>query len=140
MKRFLILTLIVAFCIPLMASSTFAQAVDAPEKPKAEKTDEKKKRKKPGVNEEFGHFMRIRRDEKRKPVAMETSVTRYIGKDADGKQVIVDLIGVVHIGEKSYYEQLNKEFEQYDALLYELVAPEGPSSPKVVAKRQKKRE
>ena len=129
MKRFLILTLIATFCMPLLECSAFAQAVEAPEKPKAEKKSKKKKNR-GAINDEFGDFMRIRRDEKRKPVAMETSVTRFIGKDSDGNQVVVDLIGVVHIGEKKYYEQLNREFEQYDALLYELVAPEGTVIPK----------
>jgi hypothetical protein len=42
----------------------------------------------------------------------------------------VDLVTAVHIGEKSYYEQLNREFEGYDAVLYELVAPEGTRVPK----------
>ena len=41
------------------------------------------------------------------------------------EELIIDLIGVVHVGEKAYYEQLNDSFKQYDALLYELVAPEG---------------
>ena len=37
----------------------------------------------------------------------------------------VDLIGAVHIGDIAYYDELNKQFTQYDALLYELVAPPG---------------
>ncbi len=45
--------------------------------------------------------------------------------------VEVHLIAAVHIGEKSYYDQLNKDFKGYDAVLYELVkskdaAPPGP--------------
>ena len=35
--------------------------------------------------------------------------------------VAVHLIGAVHIGEKNYYESLNREFRGYDAVLYELV-------------------
>src|SRR5262249_15762029 len=31
----------------------------------------------------------------------------------------------VHIGERAYYKKLNKIFEQYDVLLYELVGPQG---------------
>jgi hypothetical protein len=31
----------------------------------------------------------------------------------------------VHVGDPAYYAQLNRRFKQYDALLYELVAPEG---------------
>lgn len=79
--------------------------------------------------EEFQHFLRIRRDGKGRAKAMETSVTRYIGKNAAGETVTVDLIGVVHIGEKSYYEQLDELFKGYDGLLYELVAPEGTRIP-----------
>jgi hypothetical protein len=77
----------------------------------------------------FQDFLRVRRDEKKKPVSMETSVTRYIGKNAAGDTVTVDLIGVVHVGEKSYYQQLNVLFESYEGLLYELVAPEGTRIP-----------
>ncbi len=79
---------------------------------------------------EMDLFMRIRRDKQDKPIAMETSVTRYVTKNADGERVTVDLIGVVHIGEKEYYEKLNDLFTKYDALLYELVAPEGTVIPK----------
>jgi hypothetical protein len=41
----------------------------------------------------------------------------------------VDLIGAVHVGDVDYYQTLNRHFEQYDALLYELVAPEGTAVP-----------
>ena len=74
-------------------------------------------------------FLRVRNDAKQKPLAMETAIVRYSGTDAQGQPVIVDLIGVVHIGEKDYYEELNERFQEYDALLYELVAPEGPRVP-----------
>ncbi len=49
--------------------------------------------------------------------------------------VTVDLIGVVHIGEKDYYEALDKSFADYDAVLYELVAPKGTRIPKDAAER-----
>lgn len=70
-------------------------------------------------------FIRIRQSESGAPLAMQTAVVRYVRSDGQGGEVAVDLIGVVHIGEKEYYEELNKSFSQYDALLYELVAPEG---------------
>ncbi len=79
---------------------------------------------------DIGRFMRIRRDADDNPLAMETSVTRYVTKNADGERVTVDLIGVVHIGEQDYYEKLNELFTKYDALLYELVAPEGTVIPR----------
>ncbi len=76
------------------------------------------------------HFMRIRKDPKGRPVSLDTSITRYELTNDDGKTVHVDLIGAVHIGEKEYYQQLNKEFEKYDSMLFELVAPEGTVIPK----------
>lgn len=69
-------------------------------------------------------FVRIKEDKNGKAVALQTSTTRY-SKKSGADEIIVDLIGVVHIGEKDYFKKLNKQFEQYDALLYELVAPEG---------------
>jgi hypothetical protein len=35
----------------------------------------------------------------------------------------VDLVGAVHIGDAAYYQQLNKEFKAYEAVLYEMVKP-----------------
>ncbi len=75
------------------------------------------------------HFMRVRRDRRKKPVAFETSITRYLGTNDEDEKVYVDLIGVVHIGEEDYYRQINDRFGEYDAVLYELVAPEGTRVP-----------
>ena len=94
---------------------------------KEEKTaDEKPTRKKSAHD----RFMRIRKDAKGRPVALETSIVRYQMKNEDGEIINVDLIGAVHVGGKDYYEELNKQFEKYDGLLYELVAPEGTVIPK----------
>lgn len=68
-----------------------------------------------------GKFIRVLRDDDKKPVALQTATTRYAVMRGDG-ELVVDLIGVVHVGDKKYYRQLNKQFEQYDVLLYELVA------------------
>ena len=74
-------------------------------------------------------FIRIERNENRDPAALQTAIAKYV--PAGGQQgVEIDLVAVVHIGEKAYYERLNKEFEKYDAVLYELVAPEGNKPPK----------
>jgi hypothetical protein len=51
----------------------------------------------------------------------ETAVVTFKNKDG----VAVRLVGAIHIGEKHYYEDLNKSFENDDAVLYELVAPKG---------------
>jgi len=62
-------------------------------------------------------FIRIEEDDK--AARLQTSVTRY---EKDG--VTVDLIGAVHIADKKYYADLNKSFEKYDALLFEMVGGE----------------
>jgi hypothetical protein len=74
-------------------------------------------------------FLRVERDKKGEPLTLQTATVRYRPASGEG-ELVVDLIGVVHIGEKSYYERLNGQFEQYDVLLYELVAPEGTRVPK----------
>lgn len=75
-------------------------------------------------------FIRIRRNDKKDVVAMDTAVVRYVPAGADREGVSVDLVGAVHIGDKSYYDDLNKLFAGYDVVLYELVAPEGTRIPK----------
>ena len=113
----------------------FAQATEAKSDAAiASDTSDDKKDRKSGSDSSsansMDHFMRVRKSSKRKPVAFETSVTRYIAKNNDGENVYVDLIGVVHIGEQAYYDKLNRIFENYDSVLYELVAPEGTVIPK----------
>jgi hypothetical protein len=75
-------------------------------------------------------FIRVRRNDQKRPVAMETSIVRYVPMGDDRPGVAVDLIGAVHIGDKSYYDELNKLFQSYEVVLYELVAPEGTRIPK----------
>ena len=74
-------------------------------------------------------FIRLRKDEEGKPVALETAIVRYVPASGEGG-VTLDLIGAVHVGDKKYYENLNKRFEQYDAMLFELVAEKGTKIPK----------
>ena len=66
-------------------------------------------------------FVRLERDAKGVPTAMQTSIVKYAGQGG----VEIDLISVVHVGDKAYYEHLNKVFDRYDTVLYELVAPAG---------------
>jgi hypothetical protein len=79
-------------------------------------------------------WVRIQHDRRGKPLAMQTAIVRYVPRDAvpDPRkaQVTVDLIGAVHIGDRAYYRELNRRFRQYDALLYELVAPAGTQIPR----------
>jgi hypothetical protein len=83
-------------------------------------------------------WVRLEHDERGQIVGMQTAVIRYArpaapnstngtpkSKDLAPPDVVVDLIGAVHIADIAYYRQLNERFKQYDAVLYELVAPEG---------------
>src|SRR5438445_513398 len=54
-------------------------------------------------------FIRLIRDGHGEPQAMETAIVCYVpAKEGDRPGLSVELIGAVHVGEKAYYEQLNK--------------------------------
>jgi hypothetical protein len=57
---------------------------------------------------------------------LEVGVGTY--KNEDG--VTVHLVGAVHVGDKRYYKELDKLFESYDALLYEMVKPADAGAPR----------
>lgn len=82
-----------------------------------------------GKSERTESFLRLVRDKKDVPRSMDTAIVTYAPDDDTREGLTVDLIGAVHVGERSYYEQLNSEFEKYDALLYELVAPDDDNVP-----------
>ncbi len=75
-------------------------------------------------------YIRITRDKEDEPIALQTAIVHFVPVDADAGNLHVDLVGAVHVGEKSYYDALNDAFEDYDVVLYELVAPEGTRVPK----------
>lgn len=75
-------------------------------------------------------WVRLELDKQQEPVALEVAIVRYVKpkyarQPASKVPEYVDLVGAVHIGDRKYYDQLNRRFRTYDALLYELVAPEG---------------
>ncbi|MFK7768780.1 MAG: hypothetical protein AB8B55_16280 [Mariniblastus sp.] len=72
-------------------------------------------------------FLRVTKDDSQNPLSMQTAITRY--RPAKG-ELVVDLVGAVHIGEADYYKRLNEQFKNYDVVLYELVAPKGTKIPK----------
>lgn len=74
-----------------------------------------------GVRSEF---TRIATDEEGAPESLQLAIVTYAPSGSD-RDVRIDLISAVHVGEKTYYAQLNALFEDYDALLYELIAPPG---------------
>src|SRR4051812_27964936 len=63
---------------------------------------------------EEAKFIRVRRDDEDRPVAMETAVVHYTSKTRPG--ISIDLVGAVHIADRSYYDELNKLFEKYDVV------------------------
>lgn len=103
-------------------------APEAPEEPASEGDAPATEQGDEDASSDKPAFIRVTRDDRDEPKAMETAIVSYtktkVG-DEEGEDLVVDLIGAVHIGELSYYDALNKEFQAYDALLYELVAPEG---------------
>ena len=68
--------------------------------------------------------MTMNPDRPKVPQSLDTSIIRFVPKDEKLAKagVSVDLIGAIHIGDQGYFQQLNSEFEKYDALLYEMVA------------------
>jgi hypothetical protein len=63
---------------------------------------------------------------------LQTSTVTY--RNADG--VTLDLVGAVPIAAASYYDGLNEQFKQYDAVLYEMVKPRGAAAPSRDEERQ----
>ncbi len=74
-------------------------------------------------------FLRVNKNGK-KPLSLQTAVVTYKSEVPEHAGVEVALIGAVHIGEKSYYDELNKLFKNYDALLYEMVSDPNQGVPK----------
>lgn len=106
-----------------LASDALAEPPKAvAEKPAAAKNAIEKKEKKEG-------FVRLVRDAQNRPETLDTAIVHYAVDGADANAVTVDLIGAIHIGDAAYYQQLNREFQKYDVVLYELVAPEGRNVP-----------
>jgi len=52
------------------------------------------------------------------PIALETAIVSY-KKD----KVQIDLVAVVHVGDRGYYRDLNREFKKYDVVCFEMIMP-----------------
>ena len=100
-----------------------AATVAAPETAKEAKSDAK-----------FGSdWVRLQYDDNRQPLGLQTAIVRYVPAQVGGPRLpatSVDLVAAVHVGDAAYYAELNRRFDQYDAMLYELVAPEGTVVPR----------
>jgi hypothetical protein len=72
-------------------------------------------------------FLRLTRDDADQPQALETSIVEYVGSvEHNGRSQPLQ----VHLGGGGYYETLDRLFADYDAVLYELVAPPNARVPK----------
>ena len=67
-------------------------------------------------------FARVTEDEQRLPLALQLAIASYT-LPGNNSNVQVDLISAIHIGDPEYYAELNERFADYDAMLYELIAP-----------------
>lgn len=75
-------------------------------------------------------FTRLTRDEKGQLDSFETSFVTYAS--ADGSRQVT-LVAAIHIGEKQYYRELNRRFQDYDTVLFEMV---GDGDPRPVSARE----
>lgn len=88
------------------------------------------------VAEGRAEFLRLSRDDASEPLSLDTSIVEYLepaaGAAPAGRRLPlqVDLVAAVHVGSGSYYETLSRLFKEYDAVLYELVAPENNRVPR----------
>jgi hypothetical protein len=77
-----------------------------------------------------GKYLRMVRDAQGDPTALESAIVRFSPPEAGPAGPTVDLVSAVHVADGAYYEKLNELFADYDAVLYELVAPQGTRVPR----------
>ena len=68
----------------------------------------------------------IRYFEKGKEAKLQTAIAHFV-RDEDGASI--DLMAVIHVADKTYYDLLDKRMAVYDAVLYEMVG--GPYDPDI---------
>ncbi len=112
---------LIAALLPTLAA--FYAAAGAPSAARAEAPAPAKAD--PALDNEPAEYMRFVDDKKGGGLLQVASGTY---KNDSG--VTVHLVGAVHIGEKRYYDELNKAFEKYDSLLYEMVKPADTGAPR----------
>lgn len=98
----------------------------AEKQPKKRNAKQGNKKKAKGKASKHDQYTRIKVDSKGVNQALQTAIVRFVGNPKSKYEgFTVDLVGVVHIGEKAYYDKLDKRLSKYDTVLYELVAPDG---------------
>ena len=84
---------------------------------------------------EFGQFIRVATDEQNRATALQLAILSYAPRQGPA-EFSVDLVSAIHIGDESYYAELNDRFRDYDVLLYELVTPEGGGVPEQTSEQK----
>jgi hypothetical protein len=74
-------------------------------------------------------YIRVAKDETGRSVALQTAIASFEPSRESRNGLRVDLVAAVHVADAAYYEELNRRFQGYDSVLYELVAPEGTRVP-----------
>ena len=70
----------------------------------------------PATPEDAERYVRFV-SEDRDTARLETKAESFVNEDG----VLVTLVGVVHVGDRAYYERLAEMFTHYDAVLYEMI-------------------
>ena len=66
--------------------------------------------------------MRLSEDAEGRPQALQVALAHY--RDDQGR--ILHLVGAIHVADRAYFEDLQRRFDDYDVVLYELVGdPDG---------------
>ena len=88
--------------------------------------------------------IRLTRRDDGTPTGLETSVIRYSGQyqgaDGETRDVYVDLVGAIHIAEKSYYDRINELFKEYETVVFELVSDSDDVAALIEESKKKKNE
>jgi hypothetical protein len=84
----------------------------------------------PAAAEEPTNFIRFVEEEESD--SLQTAVVSY----ESPQKAKVDLVGAIHIADKTYFDALNMRFKGYEAVLYELVGPSFEERGKPEVKKQ----
>ena len=74
-----------------------------------------------------GEYLRLVENDSGEAVSLQAPIVSFEPVDGEPEGLRVDLVGAIHVADASFYSTLNERFTGYDAVLYELVAPEGAS-------------
>ncbi|MBQ3389256.1 MAG: hypothetical protein IJG60_08595 [Thermoguttaceae bacterium] len=79
-------------------------------------------------------FLKV--DEAGNPDALTTPIITM--KRDDDTALAVDLVAAVHFADAGYYQELNRRFARYDAVLVEMLAPKGTTLAQIAASAKQK--